>query len=120
MATDAETNDEAGSVAQNDSEYETTVSGSWWYAVAGGLVLWAVVVVLSLAVPSAAGVGGFLGLIGWLALPGGMYFDSKYVRANSQWDPRLIGWLLGSIIPLINLFVGAAYLYRRHEVLGVP
>lgn len=120
MATDTDIEGESDVDRTESTQYETTVSGTWWYAVAAGTALWLIVTVMSLALPQAAVGTGVLGLVGWVALPGGIYFDSKYVRAYSQWDPRLIGWLIGAIIPLLNLFVGAAYLYRRHEVLGEP
>lgn len=116
------TNFSASKYSHDPSQYETTVSEDWYYAVAAGVGLWMILLVFG----QATGAGplgvviGFIGLIGWVILPVGIYFDSKYVRANSQWNPSGVGWIIAAIIPLISIVAGGVYLYRRHEVIGIP
>lgn len=101
------------------SNYTTTVSEDWYYAVAGSVAGW----ILTIAI------GGILGsnaivsiimLLAWVAMPVGIYFDSQYIRANGKWNPNTLLWAVASIIWIVNIVVGAVYLYRRHEVLGTP
>lgn len=106
------------STAHDPSKYETTVSDTWWYGVAGGIFLW--VIVLILTEISTGAFVGFLGLAAWIGLPAAAYFDMKYVRANGKWNPSTAIWIILLAIWLVNIVAGAVYLYRRHEVLGEP
>lgn len=120
-----ETNNSSGSTAtayeHDPSQYDTTVSETWWYGVAGGVGLWVLAFVLSNALGESLGLlGGFFGLIAWVGLPLAAYFDMKYIRANSKWNPNTILWVIGFVIPMLNIVGGGVYLYRRHEVLGTP
>lgn len=109
------------STAHDPSMYETTVSDTWWYGVAGGVGLWVFVVLLSgVARGSAGAFVGLLALVAWAGLPAAAYFDMQYIRANGQWNPNTVVWVILLAIWLINIVAGAVYLYRRHEVLGVP
>ena len=103
------------------SQYETTVSGTWWYGIAGGILLWAVIFVFvgSLG-DSLSSVAGVIILVAWIGLPISAYFDMEYVRANGDWNPNTPVWLLLFVVWLINIIAGVVYLYRRHEVLGEP
>lgn len=103
------------------SQYETTVSDTWWQGVAAGVGLW----VLALALGSAAGeslgpIAGLIVLLAWVGLPLSTYFDMQYVRANSQWNPNTALWVVLTAIWLVSIVAGVVYLYRRHEVLGEP
>lgn len=123
-ATATNTGRQSGPVkrAHDPSNYETTVSDTWFYAVAGGIGAWVVLILLSGVVPPSSPVStlaGFIGLIGWIIMPVGIYFDSRYVRANSKWDPTGVGWLIAAAVPFVNIVVGGAYLYRRNEVIGL-
>jgi hypothetical protein len=106
------------STAHDPSKYDTTVSNTWWYGVAGGIFLW--VIVLILTEISTGAFVGFLGLAAWIGLPAAAYFDMKYVRANGKWNPSTAIWIILLAIWLVNIVAGAVYLYRRHEVLGEP
>jgi hypothetical protein len=113
----------SGSTRSRDpAEYETTVSDSWYVAIVAGVGL--SVVGLAAISGDPAGplydVGGFAFIGGWFLLPVGTYYDSKYVRANSRWDPSTGAWVLLALLWFVNVVAGVVYLYRRHEVLGVP
>lgn len=104
------------------SEYQTTVSDSWYVGVVVGVGLSAVGVAAISGDPAGPlySVGGFAFFAGWFFLPIAIFYDSKYVRANSQWDPDTAIWVVLALIWFVNVVVGVVYLYRRHEVLGVP
>lgn len=109
------------STTHDPSQYETTVSDTWWYGVAGGTGLWVVVLLLSaVAGDSIGAVGGFLALLAWVGLPVAAYYDMQYVRANAQWNPNTVLWVGLLAVWMVNVVAGAVYLYRRHEVLGEP
>lgn len=107
--------------SHDPKEYETTVSDTWWYGVAGGVALWVLVVIIS-------GVGsgsletflGLVALLAWVGLPACIYFDIQYIRANGNWNPDVVVWVVLTSVWLINIVAGAVFLYRRHEVLGEP
>lgn len=102
-------------------QYETSVSEKWWYGVAGGTGLWVLVFLIAGAAPDALGaLGGFLTLVAWFGLPLAAYFDMQYVRANSDWRPSTALWVVLLAVWLVNIVVGAAYLYQRHDRLGTP
>lgn len=104
------------STSHDPSKIETTVSDTWYYGVAAGIVLWIIALLLSGVANS---VGGFITLIAWIGLPVSAYFDMQYIRANSKWNPNTILWLIGLAVPLLNIILGGAFLYRRHETVGV-
>lgn len=116
------TQSSAQPAAQHDpSQYDTTVSDSWWYGVVASVALWVVGIALSGNASGALGTAvGFGFLVAWVLLPVAIYFDAKYVRANSNWNPNTVLWIIGSIVWLVNIVVGGVYLYRRHETLGEP
>lgn len=105
------------SVAHDPSQYDTTVSDSWFYGVAGGMGLWIIGFAVSQPVEALA---GFVMLVAWITLPISAYFDMKYIRANSGWNPNTVIWVVGFAIPLLNIILGVSYLYRRHESIGTP
>lgn len=109
------------STSHDPSQYDTTVSDTWWYGVAGGTGLWVVVLLLSAAAGDSIGAfGGFLALLAWIGLPVAAYYDMQYVRANAQWNPNTVLWVGLLAVWMVNVVAGAVYLYRRHEVLGEP
>lgn len=115
------TTSSVSSTAHDPSQYETTVSDTWWYGVAGGSALWTLIFALAIVVGDNLGAFvGFLVLVAWVGLPVTAYFDMKYVRANGEWNPSSVIWVIILLIWLINILAGAVYLYRRHEVLGEP
>lgn len=102
------------------SQYETTVSDSWWYGVAGGTALWILAILLTGLFDSLGAVGGLLLIAAWVGLPLSAYFDMQYIRANGNWNPNTIVWVVVLALWLVNIIAGIAYLYRRHDVLGEP
>lgn len=109
------------STTHDPSQYETTVSDMWWYGVAGGTALWVLVLILAgTAGDSLGAFAGFLVLVAWIGLPLAAYFDMQYIRANGEWNPNTVVWVILLAIWLVNIVAGPVYLYRRHEVLGVP
>ena len=65
-------------------------------------------------------------LVVFLVLPVALYADAKEIRAaNVDWDPDpvlygLVAALQWLFSPFIGLVIALYYLYRRHQVLGVP
>lgn len=120
----AETNTkQTSSVSVHDpSQYETTVSDSWWYGILAGVVLWIVLLAVASSVPSGPfeALLGFVALIAWGIMPVSVYFDAKYVRANSQWNPSSAIYIVAMLVWVINIIAGIVYIYRRHETLGEP
>jgi hypothetical protein len=104
------------STSHDPSKIETTVSETWYYGIAGGTGLWIIGVLMAGVADS---VSGSIMLIAWIVLPISAYFDMQYIRANSKWNPNTVLWLIGLAFPLLNIFLGGAYLYRRHETIGV-
>ena len=101
---------------------ETSVSESWYVAVVAGIGLSVLGIAFSSGEPTSVlgSLGGFAFLAGWFLLPLGVYQDAKYVSANSGWDPEAVVWVVLALLWFVNVVAGAVYLYRRHEVLGVP
>lgn len=77
-----------------------------------------------------AGIIVFVLLVGLLAvfvmLPIALFFDAKAVQASAiDWDPdpivyAVLALLQFVITPIIDLIVAVYYLYRRHDIVGVP
>lgn len=117
----ASTTSKTPSTTHDPSNYETSVSDTWWYGVAGGTFLWVSLFFLSgVAGDSLGSVVGFIALVAWIGLPLSAYFDMQYIRANAEWNPNTVLWIVLLSVWLINIVAGAVYLYRRHEVLDVP
>jgi hypothetical protein len=111
------------STTHDPSNYTTTVTDTWWQGVAGATGIWVLTVLLSSVSGSGAGadVAGLLGILAWALLPLSLYFDSEYVRANAHWNPsRWVYVGTAILLPMFCIVTGAVYLYRRHEVVGVP
>jgi predicted RNA-binding Zn-ribbon protein involved in translation (DUF1610 family) len=109
------------STTHDPSQYEATVSDTWWYGVAGGTGLWILAFILAgTAGDSLGAFGGFLVLAAWVGLPIAAYFDIQYVRANAEWNPNTVIWVILLAVWVVNIIAGCVYLYRRHEVLGKP
>ena len=102
-------------------QYRTSVSENWWYGVAACTGLWAFLLVLVTVAPNAGGaLAGLLVLLAWVGLPVAAYYDMQYVRANSEWRPSQFLWVVLLAVWILNVVVGAAYLYQRHEKVGTP
>lgn len=111
------------STTHDPSNYTTTVSDTWWQGVAAGTGIWVLGVLVSSASGSGAGadVAGLLMILAWALLPLSLYFDAEYVRANAPWRPsRWVYVGTAIVLPVFCIATGAVYLYRRHEVMGIP
>lgn len=53
-------------------------------------------------------------LASWVAIPTAMYLDVERVRERLDWDTQTSTWLIGGLLPMVNVAVGAAYLVDRH------
>jgi len=109
------------STTHDPSQYKTTVSDVWWYGVAGGTGLWILAIILIEVAGNSLGVfTGLLLWVAWVGLPIAAYFDMQYIRANAEWNPNTVIWLILLAVWIVNIIAGCVYLYRRHEVLGKP
>lgn len=101
---------------------DPTTSPNWWYGVAGATTLWVILIVVVSLNPRQTydTVLGFLVLVAWIGLPLTAYFDMRYVRHHSDWQPNTAIWLIGLLIWFVNILFGIVYLIRRHETLGNP
>lgn len=93
------------------SRYTTSASDNWVWAVGASLALW----VLAFALPTEGGLAGLVLLVAWGLMPVSLYFDAQWVRANTYWNPNTAVWILGSLVPLVNVLVGLVYLFRRRD-----
>jgi hypothetical protein len=105
------------------------IEDRWWLAVplpyaALGLQTVALVVVPDSAYPSwdvyvlVARLSAtlFFGSLGVALL--GLYFDVKYVRSVSEWQPTF--WYSSMFfVPVVGAGIGAYYLYRRWRAVGL-
>ncbi len=87
------------------------VSSKWYLGVAASILLW---VVLSVWPDNLyQGAFGYVSLTSWILFPLTMYFDTRWVRSYLTWNPVTVLWLIGSVIPILNILVGAGYLFKR-------
>ncbi|WP_224448613.1 hypothetical protein [Haloprofundus salilacus] len=57
-----------------------------------------------------------LGIGGWILLPISMGLDIRRLQSAGVWKPIRTYWLLGALVPLLNIVVAVGYLLRRNEV----
>lgn len=113
----------ASSTSVHDpAQYDTTVSSSWYWGVAGAVLVWVVALVIFSIEPGPPleDIAALFVLGAWILMPIAVYFDAKYVRANSRWNPGTALWVIGTLFWFVNVVVGAVYLYRRREAIGAP
>lgn len=51
-------------------------------------------------------------------IPISFYFDIKYVKSVSDWNPLAVIYLLGSLVPFLNVYLGMRYQKYREQELG--
>lgn len=100
----------AGSGVHDPDDHTTTVDERWYYGVAASVGLW----VLGFALPEGSALAGFFFLTAWALMPLSVYFDREWVRATRNWDPNPALWVVLSVVPLVNIVAGCAYLIKRH------
>jgi hypothetical protein len=97
--------------SHNPSEYSTSVSENWHYGVGVSVAAW----IVGFATPEGSAIGGFLFLIGWILMPVSIYYDHQWVQSTRKWNPDRKLWIILSIIPLVNIIAGGAYLFQRYD-----
>ena len=115
-------NDGGRSTQSHDSaHYQTTVSDSWWYGVVLGTVGWVGLIALIGSIgQNLQTLAGLILIFVWAILPLSAYFDMQYIRANGDWNPNTVLWVVLLAVWFVNVVAGFVYLYRRHEVLEIP
>lgn len=48
-------------------------------------------------------------------MPVSIYYDQQWVQSTRKWNPDRKIWIILSIIPLINIIAGGAYLFQRYN-----
>lgn len=84
------------------------------------MALWVLLFAVSTVLAAPGELTGLLTLVAWLGTPAAAYYDMQYVRANSDWDPNTVLWVVLLLLWVVNIAAAGAYLYRRHEALGQP
>jgi predicted RNA-binding Zn-ribbon protein involved in translation (DUF1610 family) len=112
---------DARQVPHDPSEYETTIGENWHYVIIIPSIFTIPTFSLLLVVPSDRPllfVPVIFSFIGAALLPIiGVYFDRKYVQANSKWNPSIF-WMVGFLIfYLFNIFLAVLYIKRRRSVI---
>jgi hypothetical protein len=113
------------STGHNPANYETNVGSSWYYLVAipplltiPSLAIFAIDFSRSLFFLTL--VGALLFLTAVVAPMIGVWFDRKYVQANSEWNPSIL-WEVGFFfLYFMNIVLAVAYLYQRHKAVREP
>jgi hypothetical protein len=107
-----------------DSPADTGRSDRWWVPIALLAATFPVTLALSVVLPpdAVAMLPVFavvaLGFLLALCSPAFVYFDKQYLAATGAWNPSALYFLM--VVPLVAPLVAAAYVYRRHEQVGVP
>lgn len=91
----------------------TDVSDNWHYATGASIALWTVGFGTAGVVPDA--LAGFVYIIALTLMPASIYFDTQWVSAKTHWQPDSNVWIGVSVLPLINIPMGAIYLFRRYN-----
>lgn len=93
------------------NEHTTTVARNWYYGVGISIAFW----IIGFVLPTESGLAGGAILVGWVLMPLSIFYDRQWVRATTQWNPKMALWLTLAIIPVINIPAGVVYLIRRHN-----
>lgn len=86
----------------------------------------ALLAVLAMAFAAVVLVVIMLGIVSSVLLPIALYMDARAVaKADLEWSPDpvlygVLGLLPYFVTPLVGIVVAVYYLFRRHEVVGVP
>lgn len=90
------------------------ITPGWHYVITLATAGWLPILLVSeITLSTGPLIAVFIGIV-WLALPTAIARDSRQF-AESEWKPRRWRWILGSLLPLVNLVVGPVYLLRRYE-----
>lgn len=101
--------------ASRSSSVPSSIPDTRWRTVIGAATLgWIVSVVFINVLP--AGIGGVLVLGSWLALPVGLYLDSKALRQHTDWPKYTWLYVLASLFLIVAIVPGVVYLWRRRKL----
>jgi hypothetical protein len=107
-----------------DSQNEVHRGDRWWQPITVLAVTLPVAIALSVVLPpdAFAMLPVFavvaLGFVLALCSPVFVHLDKQYLVATSEWTPSALYYLM--VVPAVAPLVAAAYVYRRHEHVGVP
>ncbi|MFC7009892.1 restriction endonuclease [Halalkalicoccus salilacus] len=118
-------------VANNSSNETTTVENDsptkaitaeiepdesiWYYGTIAGTLGWLLVWVVIISTPTQPAITAIVLLASWLVLPVALLMDSRHSGFFATSKIELAVYLLLSLVPLVALIPGAAYLYRRNS-----
>lgn len=101
-----------------------SVSSRWWLPIAVLVALIPLLALFALVLPPDAFnsvIVAPISLVGFTLVilsPVFVYYDRQYLAGTSEWQPSW--WYYLMPLPLIGYLLSVAYIYRRHEHLGVP
>lgn len=107
-----------GSQPHQSKSYDTGHSDEWWMGIGIGIGAFMTSFFLSTIIGGGV-LTGLLTISGWVMIPIGIYYDLKWMRSNSQWNPSFF-WVIVGAVPFVGIVAGSVYLYRRHELVGEP
>lgn len=89
---------------------------SWHYLILLCLIGWVIVLASPAVSIGSGGVGSLVAIAVSVLLPVATYLDSRTI-VSELWDLRRTYWVLATIVPIVNIVVGSAYLLRRYETM---
>ncbi|QCJ45960.1 hypothetical protein [Haloprofundus sp. MHR1] len=103
--------------ASNSEDVQESLTGFGWHL----LIVLAILPQIAVLGSSAVTVNGSVvvavfGIGGWVLLPIAMGLDIRRLQSAGVWNPLWTYWLLGAVLPLINIVIAIGYLLRRSEV----
>lgn len=103
---------------QRDAVTMDSTHTIWFYGAAAGTFGWFLLWASFILLPNfSTGFHGLILLISWIILPIGIFKDSRQSGFLSKSGKRLTMYVGLSLVPLLALLPGAAYLYRRENAL---
>lgn len=99
----------------SETDTHSQLRPSIWQSLIGiALIIWVSVLLIRFSPLSGGRLVSFILVLAWVILPVAIYRDIS-TCAEQPWESKRVVWLLGAIFPALNVVVGFAYLFRRHE-----
>lgn len=117
-----ETDSRADSSSNCGTKIGITITNYWQAGVYVATVAWtSILLIISIADFGETTQGYFMLFLTWfwVFMPICFYYDTRYVKAVSDWRPPATMYILGSLIPIVNIYLGFRYHTQREENLGV-
>lgn len=90
---------------------------NWYWAILGATVCWVLVFFISGTAPERSllsAIAGIMMLVAWVLLPVAVYKDGGAAASYApNWFPHLWLYVLGALVPFVNIVISGLYLYRR-------